>query len=567
MTFPLKRNIWFTGFMASGKSRIGSLTAASLGWKFFDLDKLIEEKTGKTVPEIFAEQGEPAFRRMEVEALRELASQGPMVASLGGGTLTNPEAIAIVRQSGVLVGLYASPEVILERVNRKEGSRPLLAGLDDAAKMAKIKDLLDARKPLYELAELQFESDEKVPHHVLTRRIIHRLQVEELVPLPVDLAERSYPIYVENDLSGHMDAVAAKAGCPPRFLIVTDGNLKAHQKRMLERLRGSLGECHIFFFKPGEEEKNLKSLNKLFTFMLRHAYPRKTTLVAFGGGVVGDMAGFAASVYMRGIPFIQAPTTLLSMVDSSVGGKTAVNHPLGKNMLGAFYQPKAVAIGLDALSTLPDREFLSGLAEVFKYGVIRDEAFFRYLEDNAADILARKPEALKEIVVRSCAIKADVVGKDERETAEGGRAILNYGHTFGHAFEVLGGYGLLPHGLAVALGMRVAARLATALGMIGPEAEARHNALLDRLGMPKAFPKKLDESKAWDAMGLDKKVDAGSRVYILPTRIGEVVPVRDVAKEAVLLALASVRPDNGRGGGDRGAVGNREALGDRGAVA
>jgi 3-dehydroquinate synthase len=537
--------------MASGKSRIGSLTAASLGWKFSDLDKVIEEKTGKTVAQIFAEDGEPAFRRMEVEALRELAGQGPMVASLGGGTLTNPEAVELVRQSGVLVGLYASPEVILERVNRKEGSRPLLAGLDDAAKMAKIKELLAARKPLYDLADLQFESDEKIPHHVLTRRIIHRLQVEEMVPLTVDLGERSYPIYVENDLSGHMDAIAAKAKCPPRFLIVTDANLKARQKPMLERLRASLGECRIFFFKPGEEEKSLKSLNKLFTFMLRHQYPRKTTLVAFGGGVVGDMAGFAASVYMRGIPFIQAPTTLLSMVDSSVGGKTAVNHPLGKNMLGAFYQPKAVAIGLDALSTLPDQEFLAGLAEVVKYGVIRDEAFFRYLEDRAGDILARKPECLKEIVLRSCAIKAEVVGKDERETAEGGRAILNYGHTFGHAFEVLGGYGLLPHGLAVALGMRVAARLAVSLGMIGPEVERRQNDLLDRLGMPKAFPKRLDEAKAWDAMGLDKKVDAGSRVYILPTRIGEVVPVRDVAKAAVLEALAVARGDGGRGDGSR----------------
>jgi 3-dehydroquinate synthase len=540
MSLPLKRNIWFTGFMASGKSRIGSLTAASLGWKFFDLDKVIEEKTGKTIPQIFAEDGEPAFRKLEVEALREVAGQGPLVASLGGGTLVNPEAIDIIRANGVLVGLWASEEVLLERVNRKEGSRPLLAGLDDAAKLVKIREMLVTRKPLYALADLQFESDEKIPHHVLTRRIIHRLQIEELLPLTVDLGTRSYPIYVEANLAGHLDSIAAKAGCPPRFLIVTDSNLKAHQKRMLEQLRGGLGDARIFFFKPGEEEKNLKSLNKLFTFMLRQQYPRKTTMVAFGGGVVGDMTGFAASVYMRGVDFIQAPTTLLAMVDSSVGGKTAVNHPLGKNMLGAFWQPKAVAIGLDALTTLPDQEFLAGLAEVVKYGVIRDEAFFRYLEDNVEAILLRKPEAMREIVLKSCAIKADVVGKDERETAEGGRAILNYGHTFGHAFEVLGGYGLLPHGLAVALGMRVAARLAVTLGMLDAAAETRQTALLDRLGMPKTFPRKLEEAKAWDAMGLDKKVDAGSRVYILPTRIGEVVPVRDVPKAQVLQALSVV---------------------------
>ncbi|MEO7424089.1 MAG: 3-dehydroquinate synthase [Fibrobacteria bacterium] len=545
MPFPLPRNIYFTGFMASGKSRIGSLTAASLGWKFFDLDKVIEEKSGKSVAAIFAEEGEPAFRRMEVEALREVAGQGPMVASLGGGTLLNPEAIALIRENGVLVGLHASPEVILERVNRKKETRPLLANLDDETKMAKIKEMLELRKPLYQLADLQFESDEKIPHHVLTRRIIHRLQVDSLKPLTVELAERSYPIYVEANLSGHLDSIAAKVACAQRFLIVTDQNLKTHQKRMLEQLRAGLGDCRIFFFKSGEEEKSLKSLNKLFTFMLRHAYPRKTTLVAFGGGVTGDMVGFAAAVYLRGIDFIQVPTTLLSMVDSSVGGKTAVNHPLGKNMIGAFYQPKAVAISLEALATLPEREFLSGLAEVVKYGVIRDAQFFAYLENNAEAILSMRPEFLREVVLRSCAIKAEVVGNDERETAEGGRAILNYGHTFGHAFEVLGGYGTIPHGLAVALGMRVAARLAVLLGMLDAETEKRHNDLLDKLGMPKHFPKKLDESKVWEAMGLDKKVDDGSRVYILPKRIGEVIPVRDVPKETVLQALAAARENKG----------------------
>jgi shikimate kinase / 3-dehydroquinate synthase len=280
MPFPLSRNIYFTGFMASGKSRIGSLTAASLGWKFFDIDKLIEEKTGKPIPRIFAEDGEPAFRRMEVETLREVGDQGPMVASLGGGTLINPEAIELIRKNGVLVGLHASPEVILERVNRKKESRPLLANLDDDAKMAKIKELLELRKPLYQLADFHFESDEKIPHHILTRRIIHRLQVNELKPLSVELGERSYPIYVEANLAAHMDSIALKTGCPQRFLIVTDQNLKNSQKRMLEQLRSSLGDCRIFFFKSGEEEKSLKSLNKLFTFMLRHAYPRKTTLVA-----------------------------------------------------------------------------------------------------------------------------------------------------------------------------------------------------------------------------------------------------------------------------------------------
>ncbi len=541
MSFPITRSIYFTGFMASGKSRIGSLTAASLGWKFFDVDKVIEEKTGKTIAQIFAEDGEPAFRKMEIEALREISGQGPMVASLGGGTLGNPEAIEIIREHGVLIGLYASPEVILERANRKKESRPLLANLDDESKLVKIKELLKQRQPLYDLAQFQFESDESIPHHVLTRRIIHRLQVEELNSLRVDLGERSYPIYVQGDLSGHISSIADKVRCPRNFIIVTDQNLRSQQKRMLERLRVELDDCRVFFFKSGEEEKNLRSLNKLLTFMLRHAYPRKTTLVAFGGGVVGDMVGFAAAIYLRGIDFIQVPTTVLSMVDSSVGGKTAVNHPLGKNLIGAFYQPKAVVISLDALTTLPEMEFCSGLAEVVKYGVIRDRAFFDYLAAHSAEILARNVDCLREMVMRSCAIKADVVGKDEREMEKGGRAILNYGHTFGHAFEVLGGYGTLPHGLAVALGMRVAARLAVILNMLEPAAEIEQNALLDALGMPKFYPKKLDENKAWEAMGLDKKVDAGSRVYILPTRIGHVQETRDVPKELVLQALGAAR--------------------------
>jgi 3-dehydroquinate synthase/shikimate kinase/3-dehydroquinate synthase len=279
--------------------------------------------------------------------------------------------------------------------------------------------------------------------------------------------------------------------------------------------------------------------------MLRHGYTRKSTLVAFGGGVVGDMVGFAAAIFMRGIPFLQVPTTLLSMVDSSVGGKTGVNHPLGKNMIGAFHQPKAVAVSLEALSTLPKPEFLAGLAEVVKYGVIRDEAFFAYLEDRADDLLARKAEVLKETVLRCCAIKADVVGDDERETGDSGRAILNYGHTFGHAYEVLAGYGNLTHGLAVALGMRSAARLAVLLGRLSPADEARQAALLDRLGMPKVFPKKLDPEKAWEAMGLDKKVDAGKRIYILPARIGEAGPVREVDKSLVLEAVAAVREGAG----------------------
>ncbi len=543
MSLPIARSIFFTGFMASGKSRIGTLTAASLDWTFHDTDKLVEKKAGKGIPEIFAQEGEPAFRALELEVLREICGKGPMVAALGGGTLLNPEAVELVRKHGVLVNLYARPEVILSRVNRKKDSRPLLAGLDDDTKLAKIKEMLAARKPVYDLADLHFESEEDVPHHSITRRIIHRLQIEELDPLWVELGERRYPIYIAEDLSGHVDSIAEKVGCGSDFALVSDQPLRSAQAPMLDRMRRSLGGAPAFYWKGGESEKNLASIQKLLTWMLRKGFSRKATIVACGGGVVGDMAGFAASIYLRGIDFIQAPTTLLSMVDSSVGGKTGVNHPLGKNLIGAFHQPRAVAISLSALSTLPRGEYLAGLAEVIKYAIIRDNGLFSYLEQNAPAVLAMDPDALKHIIRTSCAIKAEVVGRDEREREEGaggGRAVLNYGHTFGHAFEFLAGYRDLPHGLAVALGMRCAARLAVRLGMLTETDAARHDALLDMLDMPRHFKGTLDVEKAWDATGRDKKADRGRRVFILPTRIGSVATVVNPPKEDVLEAFRSV---------------------------
>jgi len=542
MNLPLNRNVFLTGFMATGKSRIGQLIAASLGRPHFDTDKLVEEKTGKTIPQIFEESGEKEFRRLEVEALRGLAGKEPYVCALGGGALLSPEALAFVRSEGTLINLYADPEIILQRVNRKKDSRPLLAGLEDEPKLQRIREMLDQRQPLYDLADFRFESAEDIPHHALTRRIIHRMQIEELKPLWVELGERRYPIYIEEDLSQHVDSIAAKVGCSPHFILVSDNTVKQKQEAYLQRLRTSLGNCHTFWFRPGESEKHLKSVNKLLTYMLRHRYPRKSTLVAASGGVVGDMAGFAASIYMRGIDFIQSPTTLLSMVDSSVGGKTGINHPLGKNLIGAFWQPKAVVISVNTLSTLPRQELLAGIAEVFKYGVIRDAEFFAYLETHAADLVAGNPQVLKHVIRRSCEIKAEVVGDDERELRDGGRAILNYGHTFGHALEVMAGYGNLPHGLAVALGMRCAARLAVSLGIFTTAEEERHTALLDRLEMPRHFIRPLDAEKAYEAMGLDKKAQGGKRLFILPVRIGEVTTVNGPEKDLVLKSLALINP-------------------------
>jgi 3-dehydroquinate synthase len=524
--FHLPTRIYFTGFMATGKTRLSGLVGASLKWNVVDIDALIEKQTDRSISEIFEEEGEDAFRRMEVETIRDVSKRERVIISLGGGALKNPEVQKIVKSTGILIGLWATPETILERINRKD-NRPLMANLSSEEKLTRIREMLVERKSLYELADFQIESTEKVPHHVLTKHIITRIQLEALKPLQVNLGDRSYPIYTHGNLENNIGALAAKVQVAEHFVVVTDQNLKQEQRGFLKNLTASLSiskKARVFYFKTGEQEKSLNSVNRLITYLLKHQYSRKTTIVAFGGGIVGDMAGFAAAIYLRGVNFIQVPSTLLAMVDSSVGGKTGVNHKLGKNLIGAFYQPSAVAISTNLLKTLPKAEFLAGIAEVVKYGVIWDASFFSYLEENVQTLLEQQEEVLTYTIEKCCAIKAEIVGQDERES--GIRAILNYGHTFGHAIELAQGYNAIPHGHAVALGMRVAAQVAVSLNMISKEQELRQNTLLDRFGLPKQFD--ISPEQAWKIMGLDKKVDGKTRVYILPNKIGSVELVRDI---------------------------------------
>ncbi len=528
MEFKLPKRIYFTGFMATGKSRMAELTAAALKWKFYDTDLYIVTKTGLTISEIFENEGEAGFRKLELEALEELSKKRQAVIALGGGSLTQPKAVELVKNSGILVGLWAKPSTILERVNRKN-TRPLLANLSDEKKMKKIVQMLEERKDYYDLADFQVESREDVPHHVLTHKIINRIRLESLKPLTVELAERSYPIYIEEKNLQLLPALSEKLELPSHYVIVTDVVLKEKHKEELKNLSAQLGNCRSFYFRTGEAEKSLVSINRLITYLLKHKYSRKTTLIAYGGGIVGDMVGFAASIFLRGVPFVQVPTSLLAMVDSSVGGKTGVNHRYGKNLIGSFYQPRAVMIQIAALKTLPHIEYLAGMAEVIKYAVIWDKNFFDFLWDNSEGILNKDPELLRKILKKCCAIKAQVVSQDEKES--GIRAILNYGHTFGHAIETLAGYGNLTHGIAVARGMVVAMRLAVLLKKINPSAESKQLELLKKFDFPLKF--NVNEESAWDIMGVDKKVEGDKRIYILPTEIGKVERVSGVAKELV----------------------------------
>jgi len=540
MSLYFDGNLYFTGFMASGKSRIGRIIAERLQREFIDTDQMISERAGKTVSEIFAEQGESAFRKMEVEVIEELAGRKNLVVALGGGALTQPPIPPLLRKSGMLVRLWAAPDVLSERIGRRN-TRPLLAGLSPEERLAKIVAMLDEREKYYQLADFSIESSNLYPEDHVAERVMAalRLWTQRAVDVSTSAGER-YPIFIGKGLADHTGTLLECLRLAPshEFLVCTDANVARFQGRSLANIREMAGHCKSFKFRPGEINKSLNSLHQLYTFMLRRGYSRKTCLLQFGGGVVGDMAGFGAATYQRGIPFIQMPTTLLAMVDSSVGGKVAVNHPEGKNMIGAFYQPKAVVCDLAALDTLPLQEFQAGLAEVVKYGVIYDAEFFSWLESNVAGIKARVPEVLTYMVRRCCEIKAEVVGIDEKET--GLRAILNYGHTFGHAIEKITEYEVFTHGIAVGLGMRVAARLSTLSGRWSSAEEQRQNALLDALGLPSTFP--MDPAEAWKAMGVDKKVEKSKRNYILPLAIGKVEKTSQVSEEMVNASWAAIAP-------------------------
>jgi 3-dehydroquinate synthase len=355
--------------------------------------------------------------------------------------------------------------------------------------------------------------------------------------LHLDLGERSYPIYIETGLFSQtgflLSAIESK-----QCAIVTNETVAP---LYLAKIKDALAESEIHSFDiilpDGEQYKSLAYFETVLSTLLENNASRDTTLIALGGGVIGDMGGFAAACYQRGIPFVQVPTTLLSQVDSSVGGKTAVNHPLGKNMIGAFYQPKAVFIDTNTLSTLPEREFAAGMAEVIKYGIMYDAELFSWLENNAESVKNRDPDSLRYLIHRCCEIKAEVVNLDEKE--HGIRALLNLGHTFGHAIEAEKGYGVWLHGEAVAAGMMLAGQLAQMRTWLTTNDCMRIKTLLEVYNLPTSGPTEMTSDTYVKHMQRDKKVLAGKMRFILPTEIGTAIVVDDVTTSELQELLGS----------------------------
>ncbi len=343
--------------------------------------------------------------------------------------------------------------------------------------------------------------------------------------LTVDLGERSYPIYIGSDLLRQADLVGPHIHGQSALIVSNTTVASLYLQRVQQSLEANQIRYDLVILEDGEQFKTLASIETIIDKLLQNRHDRRTSIIALGGGVVGDIAGFAASIYQRGVNFIQIPTTLLSQVDSSVGGKTGVNHPLGKNMIGAFYQPQCVIADIAVLDSLPDRELSAGLAEVIKYGLIHDAEFFAWLEQNIDGLLARDRKLLAQAILVSCQTKARVVELDERET--GLRAILNLGHTFGHAIETVMGYGVWLHGEAVAAGMVMAIDLSIRQGWLDETVRQRTTALLERCALPLRPPPQMSVEQYLDVMAIDKKTINGSINLVVLRALGEAFVTAD----------------------------------------
>ncbi|GGX42451.1 bifunctional shikimate kinase/3-dehydroquinate synthase AroKB [Undibacterium squillarum] len=527
-------NIFLVGLMGSGKTTVGRALARKLNKRFIDSDHEIESRTGVSIPVIFEIEGEASFRAREAEVIKELTSMDDIVLATGGGAILNAESRQFLHERGTVIYLRASVNSILQRT-RHDKNRPLLRTADPRKKL---EELEQQRHSLYQqTAHVIIETGRPHINH-LVQQIVEKLPCSDrtlsssenmktvhinatgqsVQTLKVELGERSYPIFIGQDILTDekilQDSIQAK-----RVVIVTnDVVAPLYLSRLREKLLSLGKEVSAVILRDGEEFKTWESLTQIYDHLLSEKCDRKSMLVALGGGVIGDMTGFAAATYMRGVPFVQVPTTLLSQVDSSVGGKTGINHPAGKNMIGAFYQPQAVIADTATLNSLPDNELSAGIAEVIKHGAITDLAFFEWLESNMNAVRQREPEALAYVIVKSCEIKADIVRQDEREG--GLRAILNFGHTFGHAIEAGLGFGAWLHGEAVGCGMSLAAEASYKLGFIDFMQRTRLIQLISNAGLP-VIPPQLGEQRWLELMEVDKKNEGGKIRFILIKPLGK----------------------------------------------
>jgi shikimate kinase/3-dehydroquinate synthase len=553
------RVITLIGPFASGKSTVAGLLAQKLGWQCLDSDEAIEREAGKPVARIFEEEGEAAFRERERRFFAALPRKGGLVVAAGGGATLIDDTRRRIAEAGLVVCLRATAETIAARAAAQKAARPLLAGTDA---LARTRRLLDQRAALYALADFTVATDAMTPEEAAEEvarfyrergaaafsrpgRVEELSRTPSVMPPVVDApgaativraASGEYPAYVSWGALERLGEYVRRATGARRAFLVSDSAVIEHWgEPALSSLKGAGVETAVAAVPRGDASKSLAQAGKLYGWLAEHRAERRDAVVALGGGMVGDLAGFVAATYLRGMPLVQAPTSLLGMVDASIGGKTALNHAGAKNIVGAFYQPKAVVADVATLATLPRRELVEGLGEVIKHAFTLDPGLLSLLEERLEDVLKLEPDLTTELVRRNVEVKAGIVSEDERETG-GRRELLNYGHTLGHAFEAAGSYEVLLHGEAVALGMAAAAEIGRRAGITPPAVVERQRALIERAGLPVRLPAQLDRRRIVDALALDKKVVSGRQRWVLLEDVGRAV-VRDDVPPAVVTSV------------------------------
>ena len=535
----LDRSVVLVGLMGAGKTSVGRRLALRLGMPFRDADAEIEQAAGCTVAEFFERHGEAEFRLGERRVIQRLMAGPPCVLATGGGAFMDPATRALIRDGALSVWLRCSLQTLVRRTSTRT-HRPLLRTGDPAQILA---GLMAARHPIYAEADVIVDCADDSPD-VTTARVLDSV-LAYLPPrrVTVGLAASPYSVVIGDGLIARAGAYLAPVLPQKRAVIVTDQIVAGlHLPALNAALTEAGFDLRQVVVAQGEASKSLSVYGRVTDALLEEGVERRTAVIALGGGVVGDLAGFAAATVLRGLPFVQIPTTLLAQVDSSVGGKTGINTAYGKNLLGAFHQPRIVLADTAALATLPKRELRAGYAEIVKAGLIGDAGFFAWCEAHGPALLTGDRAAQAEAVARACAFKAGIVADDEREEkAEGGRALLNLGHTFGHALEAECGYtGALLHGEAVALGLVLAFRLSERLGVCPPGRAARLAAHLRACGMVAelgALGREFAASRLVGRMQRDKKMRDGRLGFVLARDVGEAFTSRDVPPDAVLAVL------------------------------
>ena len=525
-------NIFLIGFSGTGKSEIGPIISNILSYKFIDLDTEIVKYFNKSIDKVFSEDSEEAFRKKESELLEYYGSSSKLVIATGGGAIINNDNYELMKSHGFIVCLEATPQTIFNRLtseNAKYEIRPLLKNNVNIDFITNIKN---KRLQYYAKSDWTIHTDNLTPYqsadevakiyktfvNLDTTKFIDQDMKADLAGI-VTYSNGVCPLYSGWDIYDDIPKIFSKLDIEGNLFLISDRNVYSLYGEEVKKCIASTGkQVFSYQMEPGEHNKTFDAISNVYSWLAESKAQRRDTIIALGGGVVGDMAGFVAATYNRGMGFIQIPTSLAAMVDASVGGKTAVDLPEGKNLVGAFYQPKVVIADVSTLKSLPHRETMEGWAEAIKHGLILDKQLFEVFENRYEELLNLEPNLTTDVVKRSIQIKAEVVSQDEKET-RGIRTLLNYGHTIGHGLEAATGYHQLLHGEAVSIGMMGAAMIGNRMGVTDGSILERQLSILKKFDLPISF-KNINLDSIKSAMSLDKKAVGSSINWVLLSEIG-----------------------------------------------